>query len=156
MLAGKELVEVGALSTERTRPHGHVEAVLAMMRRLQIAALLDRAPSKQRGLVLAMIAQRIMTAGSKLFTTRALQQSTLAEELGIGTPDADDLYGALDWVIERQDAIERRLAKRHLPQGGTALYDLSSSYLEGRCCPLGDARLFPAISGGDRCRSSTA
>ncbi len=136
MLAGKELVEVGTLSTERTLPHGHVEAVLAMMRRLQMAPLLDRAPSKQRDLVLAMIAQRIITAGSKLFTTRALQQSTLAEELRIGAPDADDLYGALDWLVERQDAIERRLAKRHLPQGGTALYDLSSSYLEGRCCPL--------------------
>ena len=136
MLAGKELVEVAALTTERTLPHGHVEAVLAMVRRLGIAPLLDRAPSKQRDLVVAMIAQRIIASGSKLFTTRALQQSTLAEEIGIGTPGADDLYGALDWLIERQDAIERRLAKRHLPQGGTTLYDLSSSYLEGRCCPL--------------------
>lgn len=136
MLAGEQLINVASLSTERTLPHGHVEAVLAMMRRLQIAPLLDRAPSKQRDLVLAMIAQRIITPGSKLFTTRALQQSTIAEELGIGTPGADDLYNALDWLIERHDAIETRLAKRHLPQGGTALYDLSSSYLEGRCCPL--------------------
>ncbi|MGP6190061.1 MAG: IS1634 family transposase [Vulcanimicrobiaceae bacterium] len=136
MLAGKELVEVDALSIERTLPHGHVEAVLAMMRRLQMAPLLDRVPSKQRDLVLAMIAQRIITPGSKLFMTRALQQSTLAEELGIGTPGPDELYDALDRLIERQDAIERRLAKRHLAHGGTALYDLSSSYLEGRCCPL--------------------
>ncbi|MGP6158984.1 MAG: IS1634 family transposase, partial [Vulcanimicrobiaceae bacterium] len=136
MLAGKELVEVDALSIERTLPHGHVEAVLAMMRRLQMAPLLDRVPSKQRDLVLAMIAQRIITPGSKLFMTRALQQSTLAEELGIGTPGPDELYDALDRLIERQDAIERRLAKRHRAHGGTALYDLSSSYLEGRCCPL--------------------
>ncbi|MGH7715369.1 MAG: IS1634 family transposase [Vulcanimicrobiaceae bacterium] len=137
MLAGEELVAVRDLSTEQTLPHGHVEAVLAMMRRLHIAQLLDRATCRQRDLVLAMIAQRIITPGSKLFTTRALQQSTLAEELAVGTPDADDLYDALDWLVERQDAIEGRLAKRHLHDGGTALYDLSSSYLEGRCCPLG-------------------
>jgi transposase len=65
-----------------------------------------------------------------------LQQSTLAEELHIGSPDADDLYGALDWLIERQPSIEQGLAKRHLQLGGTALYDLSSSYFEGRTCPL--------------------
>ncbi len=136
MLAGKQLVDVADLSTEQSLPHGHVEAVLAMMRRLHIAQLLDRVPSKERDLVVAMIAQRIITPGSKLFTTRALQQSTLAQELGVGTPDADDLYEALDWLVERQGTIEERLAKRHLQQGGTALYDLSSSYLEGRCCPL--------------------
>ena len=90
MLAGEQLINVASLSTERTLPHGHIEAVLAMMRRLQIAPLLDRASSKQRDLVLAMIAQRMITPGSKLFTTRALQQSTLAEEIGIGTPGADD------------------------------------------------------------------
>jgi transposase len=136
MLAGKELVDVETLSTERSVPHGHVEAILTMMRRLEIAPLLDRTPSRQRDLVLAMIAQRIVAPGSKLFTTRALQQTTLAEELNIGEPEADDLYGALDWLIERQASIEAALAKRHLQTGGTALYDLSSSYLEGKHCPL--------------------
>lgn len=136
MLAGKELVDLGSLSTESTLPHGHVEATLAMMRRLKIPALLDRTPSKQRDLVMAMIAQRILASGSKLFTTRALQQSTLPQELGIGTPTVDDLYEAMDWLIERQDPIEHRLAKRHLQEGSVALYDLSSSYFEGRCCPL--------------------
>jgi hypothetical protein len=136
MLAGKQLVDVDDLSTEQSLPHGHVEAVLAMMRRLQMATLLDRTTSKQRDLVLAMIAQRILTPGSKLFTTRALQQSSLAQELGIGVPGPDDLYEALDWLLERQGSIEERLAKRHVPNGGTALYDLSSSYVEGRQCPL--------------------
>ena len=96
MLAGKELVDIDSLVVERSTPHGHVEALLAMMRRLKIAALLDKESSPQRDLVLAMIAQRILSPGSKLFTTRVLQQSTLAEELNIGSPDADDLYGALD------------------------------------------------------------
>jgi hypothetical protein len=136
MLAGKELVDVDSLVVERSMPHGHVEAILAMMRRLQIPSLLDREPSRRRDLVVAMIAQRIVSPGSKLFTTRVLQQSTLAEELHIGSPDADDLYDALDWLIERQPSIEQGLAKRHLQSGGTALYDLSSSYFEGRKCPL--------------------
>lgn len=136
MLAGKELVDVDSLVVERSTPHGHVEALLAMMRRLKIGSLLDKAPSAQRDLVLAMIAQRILSPGSKLFTTRVLKQTTLAEELKIGSPSADDLYGALDWLIERQPAIEEVLAKRHLQNGATALYDLSSSYFEGRQCPL--------------------
>jgi hypothetical protein len=136
LLAGKELVDVDSLVVERSMPHGHVEAILAMMRRLNIASLLDKDPSAQRDLVLAMIAQRIITPGSKLATTRVLQQSTLAEELGIGAPDTDDLYGALDWLVERQPTIEQTLAKRHLKSGAMALYDLSSSYFEGRQCPL--------------------
>jgi Transposase DDE domain len=136
LLAGKELVDIDSLVVERSTPHGHVEALLAMMRRLKIAPLLDKEPSAQRDLVLAMIAQRILSPGSKLFTTRVFQQSTLAEELNIGSPDADDLYGALDWLHERQSTIEKTLAKRHLQSGGMALYDLSSSYFEGRHCPL--------------------
>lgn len=136
MLAGKELVDIDSIQVERSMPHGHVEAILSMMGRLNIASLLDAEPSRQRDLVVAMIAQRIVSPGSKLFTTRVLQQSTLAEELHIGAPDADDLYDALDWLIERQPSIEQGLAKRHLQTGGTALYDLSSSYFEGRTCPL--------------------
>jgi hypothetical protein len=136
MLADKELVDIDSILVERSMPHGHVEAILSMMGRLNIASLLDAESSRQRDLVVAMIAQRIVSPGSKLFTTRVLQQSTLAEELHIGSPDADDLYGALDWLIERQPSIEQGLAKRHLQTGGTALYDLSSSYFEGRTCPL--------------------
>jgi hypothetical protein len=136
ILAGKELVDIDSILVERSMPHGHVEAILSMMRRLNIPSLLDAESSRQRDLVVAMIAQRIVSPGSKLFTTRVLQQSTLAEELHIGSPDADDLYGALDWLIERQPSIEQGLAKRHLQPGGTALYDLSSSYFEGRTCPL--------------------
>jgi hypothetical protein len=116
LLAGKELVDIDSLVVERSTPHGHVEALLAMMRRLKIAPLLDKEPSAQRDLVLAMIAQRILSPGSKLFTTRVFQQSTLAEELNIGSPDADDLYGALDWlqtsIDHREDAREAPLAKR--------------------------------------------
>jgi hypothetical protein len=130
LLAGKELVDVDYLVVERSTPHGHVEALLAMMRRLKITPLFDKEPSVQRDLVLAMIAQRILTPGSKLFTTRVLQQSTLAEELNIGSPDTDDLYGAMDWLVERQTTIEQRLAKRHLQSDAMALYDLSSCILK--------------------------
>jgi hypothetical protein len=80
--------------------------------------------------------QRALQPGSKLACTRQLSQSTLAEELGVGNVDADDLYAALDWLGERQDAIERRLARRHLEAGAHVLYDVSSSYFEGRSCPL--------------------
>jgi hypothetical protein len=136
-LAGEALVsaEVG-FEVERSRPHGHVAAVLAAARRLELARLLDRAPSRERALVLAMIAQRLLAPGSKLACARALGQSTLAEELDVQGADEDGLYAALDWLAERQERIERRLARRHLRAGELALYDLSSSYFEGRTCPL--------------------
>jgi hypothetical protein len=136
IIAGEELVDVDSLVMERSAPQGHVEALLAMMRRLKIAALLDKEQSTQRHLVLAMIAQRVMSPGSKLYTTRTFQQTTLAEELNIVSPGADDLYDALDWLVERQSSIEQTLAERHLQSGGTALYDLSSWYFESRRCRL--------------------
>jgi transposase len=136
-LAGEALVAAGELfATERSLPHGHVQAVLGMASRLGLARLLDRTPSRERSLALAMIVQRALQPGSKLACTRQLSQSTLAEELGVGNVDADDLYAALDWLGERQDAIERRLARRHLEAGAHVLYDVSSSYFEGRSCPL--------------------
>jgi Transposase DDE domain len=136
-LAGEALVAAGELfTTERSLPHGHVEAVLAMAGRLGLARLLERAPSRERSLALAMIVQRVLAPGSKLACTRQLSQSTLAEELGVGDVDADDLYAALDWLGEHQEAIERRLARRHLDAGAHVLYDVSSSYFEGRTCPL--------------------
>ena len=136
-LAGETLVAAGELfATERSLPHGHVEAVLVAVRRLGLARLLDRASSPERSLCLAMIVQRLLKPGSKLACTRQLGQSTLAAELELGEVDADDLYAALDWLGDRQEAIETRLARRHLNEGTLVLYDVSSSYFEGRSCPL--------------------
>ena len=136
-LAGEQYVKArDHFKIERALPHGHVEAVLAMAKRLELGRLLDRTPSKERDLILAMIVQRIIDAGSKLFTTRAFAQSTLGEELHIEDTDADELYAAMDWLLARGDAIQTRLARRHLRNGEPVLYDLSSSYFEGRCCPL--------------------
>ena len=125
-----------AFELERSLPHGHAAAVLAMARRLGLARLLDRSASKERERALALICQRLLAPGSKLACARQLAQSTLAEELGVVGVDADDLYAAMDWLGARQEAIEGRLARRHLAGGSLVLYDVSSSYFEGRCCPL--------------------
>ncbi len=125
-----------SFAVERSLPHGHVEAALAMARRLEFARLLDRSPSRERALCLAMVVERVLSPASKLATARALADSTLASELAVEDLDEDDLYAALDWLTERQPAIERRLARRHLRPGEHALYDVSSSYFEGRSCPL--------------------
>jgi len=136
-LAGQTLVSADeAFEVERSLPDGHVAAVLTAARRLELARLLDRAPSRERSLVVAMIAQRLIDPGSKLACARGLGRSTLASELDVAGADEDDLYAALDWLAERQEGIERRLARRHLKAGELALYDLSSSYFEGRTCPL--------------------
>ena len=119
-----------------SRPHGHVEAVLRAMRRLDFAALLSSRPCREADLVAAMIAARIVAPHTKLATTRWWHTTTLAEQLDVGDADEDDLYRAMDWLLERQDGIERKLAARHLRSGGLALYDLTSSYFEGHCCPL--------------------
>jgi transposase len=136
-LAGETLVAAGELfATERSLPHGHVRAVLGAAQRLGLPRLLDRAPSRERSLALAMIVQRVLAPGSKLACTRQLSQSTLAEELALGEVDSDELYAALDWLLQRQERIEARLARRHLAEGTLVLYDVSSSYFEGRTCPL--------------------
>ncbi len=119
-----------------SRAHGHVEAVLRAMHRLGFAALLGSRPCREADLVMAMVAARIVAPHTKLATTRWWHASTLAEELDVVDADEDDLYRAMDWLLERQDGIERKLAARHLRSGGLALYDLTSSYFEGRCCPL--------------------
>lgn len=137
VLQGEPLVPAGeAFRIERARPHGHVEAVLSAARRLGLARLLERTPSKQRDRALAMICQRLLAPGSKLACARQLAQSTLAEELGVEGVEVDSLYAALDWLGERQGRIEARLARRHLAEGALVLYDVSSSYFEGRSCPL--------------------
>jgi len=120
----------------RSLPHGHVAAVLGIARQLDLARLLDREASPERARVLAMVVQQVLRPGSKLACTRALGQSTLAEELAVEGVDADELYAALDWLGERQERIEARLARRHLGEGAHVLYDVSSSYFEGRTCPL--------------------
>ncbi len=136
-LRGESFVGAGeALTIERSLPAGHVECVLGAAVRLGFARLLDRSPSRERDLCLAMVCQRLICPGSKLETSRLLGQSTLAAELGVEGVDEDQLYAAMDWLGERQQRIEDRLAARHLEGATLVLYDLSSSYFEGRHCPL--------------------
>jgi len=125
-----------ALQVERSLPAGHVEAALVMARRLGLGRVLDRQPSRERALCLAMIVQRVLGPGSKLAMSRAFAQSTLAAELGIEDADEDELYAALDWLLARQQRVEQTLARRHLAEGTLVLYDVSSSYFEGLSCPL--------------------
>ena len=125
----------------RSRPHGHVAAVLGTLRRLQLDRLIDKHPSHQLDLVLAMIVSRVLEPASKLATSRALHpetlSSTLSELLQLDSPSEDDLYAAMDWLLPQQPRIEQALAKRHLAEGALVLYDLTSTYFEGRHCPLG-------------------
>jgi Transposase DDE domain len=135
-LRGEQFLSAAeAFEVERSLPHGHVAAVLAMARELELARLLDRHPSPERSRVLAMLCQQVLAPGSKLACTRALAQSTLAQQLRVEGVDADALYAALDWLLERQERIEARLARRHLAEGAHVLYDVSS-YFEGRTCSL--------------------
>jgi hypothetical protein len=120
----------------RSRPHGHVEAILRMIRRLGLEDLIASRPSRQRDLVTALIAERLLFPCSKLATTRHWHATTLAEELHVEDADEDELSAAMDWLLERQKTIETKLAKRHLADGGLVLYDVSSSYYEGEKCPL--------------------
>ena len=114
-LKGVRLVPAGqAFEIARSRKHGHVDAVLTAARRLGVPRLLDREPSRERDLCLAMIAGRVLQGGSKLACTRQLHACTLGEELGVQGAVHDDLYAAMDWLLERQDQVEGRLARRHL------------------------------------------
>ena len=125
-----------AFVIERSIPHGPVEAILGTIRKLGLDGLLSSIRCRERDLVIAMIAERLIHPCSKLATTRLWHTTTLAEELGLGDADEDDLYGAMDWLLARQERIERKLASRHLSEGSLVLYDVTSSYYEGRCCPL--------------------
>jgi hypothetical protein len=125
-----------AFTIERSLPHGHVEAVLAMIRHLGVDTLLGAKRSPERDLVVAMIVERLIYPCSKLATTRLWHSTTLAQELGVEGADEEGLYAALDWLLERQERIEKKLAARHLSEGGQVLYDVSSSYYEGHTCPL--------------------
>lgn len=145
-LAGEQFVSAGQLDApeglriERTLPHGNVAAVLGTLRKLGVHELLAPKPCRERELVCALLVARVLDARSKLATARLLQaqtaSSTLGEVLGLGDLDEDDLYHAMDWLLERQHAVENALAARHLRGSTLTLYDLSSTYFEGRCCPL--------------------
>ena len=124
------------LTTQKTLPHGHVEALLLAVRKLGLDAVIASKPCRERDLVLAMIVQRLLDPCSKLATTRQWHSTTLAEELGVSDASEDELYQAMDWLLERQPRIENKLAARHLREGSLVLYDVSSSYYEGRHCPL--------------------
>jgi len=129
-----------ALEIKRALPHGHVLAALSIIRDLGLERLLDRAPSRERSLALALIALRVVAPSSKLAAVRALSEETattsLGHELGLGVIKEAEIYAALDWLGERQAKVERALTRRHLVDGTLVLYDVSSSYLEGRCCEL--------------------
>jgi transposase len=136
-LQGESFVPLGqAFEVTRSRPHGHVQAVTVAMQRLGFPAVVAAKPCRERELVLAMIASRIVAPATKLATTRSWHTTTLAEDFGVVDADEDDLYAAMDWLLARQDAIQKKLASRHLREGGLVLYDLSSSYFEGATCPL--------------------
>ena len=137
LLKGEPMVPAReAFRVERSLPHGHVQAILGAVRRLGLDRLIASRPSRQRSLVLGMIAQRLIDPGSKLACTRSWHNTTLAEELKIQDADVDELYEALDWLFARQGRIEKKVAARHLHEGVLALYDVTSSYYEGRCCAL--------------------
>jgi transposase len=125
-----------AFKITRSLPHGHVEAVLKMIRKLGLDDLIAAEPSRRRDLVVAMIAERLVFPSSKLANTRHWHDTTLAEGLEVGDATEDQLYDAMDWLLERQPAIERKLARRHLSDGALVLYDVTSSYYEGKTCPL--------------------
>ena len=127
-----------AFQIEESLPHGHVEAVLGTIRRLKLDQILGSKPSPQRNRVLAMIGQLLLYPSSKLGITRLWHCSTLAEELQVADSDEDDLYAALDWLVQRQSRIEKKLAQRHLFSGDSVFYDVTSSYYEGTTCRLAE------------------
>jgi len=128
------------LAIERSLPHGHVAAVLGMARKLGLDRLVPRRPERLAKLALALVVARVLEPAAKLATARQLSEATAAHSLGavlgLGAVDEDELYRALDRLGEAQPEIESALARRHLDDGALVLYDLTSSYLEGRCCEL--------------------
>jgi len=138
VLKGQPLVAPEAcFDIVNSKAHGDVDAVLLTMRKLGFNNLVGSRRCKERDLVVAMVASRILHPESKLAFSRGWENTTLGELLGTEGASEDELYAAMDWLYERQDTIEKKLAKRHLRPGDHVLYDLSSSYFEGKQCPLG-------------------
>jgi hypothetical protein len=136
-LRGERYLPAGeAFRIVRSLPHGHVAAVLGVLRSLGLESLLDRAPSRSRDLAVALVVARVIGPCSKLATARSLEVTTLGEVMGVAGASEDELYGALDWLLARQARVERALARRHLAEGSLVLYDLTSTYVEGSHCPL--------------------
>jgi hypothetical protein len=136
VLAGQTLIDAGAaFEVTRSLPHGHAAAVAAMARKLGFPALLGP-PGPQRDLAFALIISRVIRPASKLSTAGWWDDVTLGPDLGVAGSSTDDIYAAMDWLISRQDGIEKQLAARHLAQGGIAMFDLSSSWVEGTHCEL--------------------
>ena len=127
-----------AFRVEESLPHGHVEAVLLTVRRIGLDQMIASKPSPERSRVLAMVVQLLVYPSSKLGITRLWQSSTLAEELDVVDCDEDDLYEAMDWLVQRQSRIEKKLARRHLQPGDPVFYDVTSSYYEGSTCGLAE------------------
>lgn len=155
VLKGERLV--GATDyfiVEQSLPCGHVRAIKGTMDRLGMAELIASKPCRERDLVLAMIAQRVVKPDSKLGTAARFADTTLAMDFGVEGAGEDDLYAAMDWVLKRQPFIEKKLAQRHLTAGGRVFYDLSSSSYHGKHCPLAarchnrDGLKLPAIAYG--------
>lgn len=137
-LKGETLVSTNAFEIieDGSPAHGHVEAVMTAMKRLNFSRVICSRPSRQRDLVVGMVAARILEPKSKLATTLWWADTTLPQILNVSDADEDDLYDAMDWLLERQGDIEKKLAARHLGNDALALYDLTSSYFEGQSCPL--------------------
>jgi hypothetical protein len=139
-LAGEQFMSADGLHIERTLPHGHVAAALGMLKKLGLHELIDAQSSRERDMVCSMIVARVLEARSKLATARLLAEQTrsssLSEVLSLQDVDEDDLYRAMDWLLERQPRIEKALSDRHLQGAMLTLYDVSSTYFEGRRCPL--------------------
>ncbi len=141
VLRGDALAPAGeGLEIVRALPHGHVLAALGTARRIELDRLLPRTSERRSKLALALIVARLIDPASKLATARALDATTalhsLGTTLGLGAVTAKEVYATLDWLGAVQEAIERALARRHLSDGIMLLYDVTSTYLEGRCCPL--------------------
>ena len=136
VLRGEQVFTEGDLEILASRAHGSVSLVLGAMHRAGLAAVVAPRRSRERDVVMAMIAGRLLMPKTKLATTRAWQTTTLPELLEVDDATENDLYAAMDWLLENQPAIERRLAGKYLKDGAIVLYDISSSYLTGRHCPL--------------------
>ena len=155
VLKGEQLLPAeGVFRITRSLPHGHVQAVLDMFTFLKLPRLIASQQCRERDLVLAMIAQRVLDPGSKLATTRLWKNSTLGERLNVVDAEVDELYDAMDWLLLRQKRIENKLAKRHLQNGNLVHYDVSSSSYTGATCVLArfghnrDGRKLPCIVYG--------